>query len=61
MLIARLAGVLFLIAIGGSLLLYLLTRHTGYLRFAWQLFRFGLVFAAVFAALYVLERLVLVA
>jgi len=60
MVVLRLIGILVLIAIVGSIALYLFTRDRRYLTFAWRVFQFALVFLLVFLALYVLERLVLV-
>ncbi|HXF66886.1 MAG TPA: hypothetical protein VNK67_09355 [Burkholderiales bacterium] len=59
MLVLRLVGLLALIAIAGSIALYFFTRDRRYLTFAWRVFQFALVFVLAFAALYVLERLVL--
>ena len=61
MVLLRLIGILVLIAIVGAIALYLLTRNRRYLTFAWRVFQFAFVFLLVFLALYVLERLVLVA
>ena len=60
MVVLRLIGVLVLIAIAGSIALYLFTRNRRYLTLAWRVFQFAFVFLLVFLALYVLERLVLV-
>ena len=60
MVVLRLIGVLVLIAIVGSIALYLFTRNRRYLTFAWRVFQFAIVFLLAFLALYVLERLVLV-
>jgi hypothetical protein len=60
MLVLRLVGVLVLIAITGSLALYVFTRNRRYLTFAWRVFQFAFVFLLVFMALFLLERLVLV-
>ena len=60
MVVIRLIGILVLIAIAGSIALYLFTRNRRYLTFAWRVFQFAFVFLLVFLALYVLERLVLV-
>jgi hypothetical protein len=60
MLVLRLIGILALIAIVGSIALYLFTRNRRYLTFAWRVFQFAIVFLLAFLALYVLERLVLV-
>jgi hypothetical protein len=58
--VLRLIGILVLIAIVGSIALYLFTRNRRYLTIAWRVFQFAFVFLLVFLALYVLERLVLV-
>jgi len=60
MVVLRLIGILALIAIAGSIALFLFTRNRRYLTFAWRVFQFAFVFLLVFLALYVLERLVLV-
>ena len=60
MLILRLVGALVVIAIVGSLVLYLFTRNRRFLTIAWRIFQFAFIFLLVFMALYVLERLVLV-
>ena len=60
MVVLRLIGILVLIAIAGSIALFLFTRNRRYLTFAWRVFQFAFVFLLVFLALYVLERLVLV-
>lgn len=60
MVVLRLIGILALIAIAGSIVLFLFTRHRRYLTFAWRVFQFAFVFLLVFLVLYVLERLVLV-
>ncbi|HSD99751.1 MAG TPA: hypothetical protein VLB72_03325 [Burkholderiales bacterium] len=60
MIVLRLIGILVLITIAGSIVMYLFTRNRRYLAFAWRVFQFAFVFLLVFMALYVLERLVLV-
>lgn len=60
MFVLRLIGILVLITLAGSFVLYLFTRNRRYLAFAWRVFQFAFVFLLVFMALYVLERLVLV-
>lgn len=60
MVVLRLIGILVLITIGASLVVYLFTRNRRYLNFAWRVFQFAVVFLIVFMALYVVERLVLV-
>jgi O-antigen/teichoic acid export membrane protein len=59
-LVLRLVGILVLIAIVGSVALYLFTRNRRFLTIAWRIFQFAFIFLLVFMALYVLERLVLV-
>lgn len=60
MLVLRLVGILVLIAIGGSIALYLFTRNPRFLTIARRIFQFAVIFLMIFMALYVLERLVLV-
>lgn len=60
MLVLRLVGILVLIAIAGSVALYLFTRNRRFLDYARRIFQFALIFLLVFMALFVLERLVLV-
>lgn len=59
MLILRLVGALALITIGAALVLYLFTRNRRYLTFGWRVLQFGVIFAMVVMAFYVLERLLL--
>jgi hypothetical protein len=59
MLILRLVGALALITIIAALLVYLFTRNRIYLRFAWRVFQFAVIFAMVVMAFYVVERLLL--
>ncbi len=61
MVVLRLVGILALISIGAALILYVVTRNRRYLTFGWRVFQFALVFLLVFAALYLVERLLLVA
>ena len=60
MLVLRLVGILVLIAIVGSIALYLFTRNRRFLTYAWRVFQIAFIFLLVFMTLYVLERLVLV-
>lgn len=60
MLVLRLVGILVLIAIVGSIALYLFTRNRRFLTYAWRVFQMAFIFLLVFMTLYVLERLVLV-
>lgn len=57
--VVRLFAVLVALTIGASFVVYLVTRDQRYLRFAKQLLRFAIVFAAIVMALYVFERLIL--
>ncbi|NMG33407.1 hypothetical protein GRF61_02970 [Azoarcus sp. TTM-91] len=56
MLILRLCAVLVALGIGGSLLLWLFTGNPRYRRWAWNMFRAGVVVLFVFLALFALER-----
>lgn len=60
MIVLRLMGFLFLVALGVSFALYLATRQRRYLSLAFGLIKFGVALALVFVALYLLERLVLI-
>jgi hypothetical protein len=57
----RLIGILVLLAIGLALVLYLFTRNRRFLTIAWRLFQFAVVIAILFMALFVLERLIMLA
>jgi hypothetical protein len=59
-LVLRLVGILVLIAITGSIALYLFTRNRRFLTIAWRVFQWAFIFLLVFMAFFVLERLVLV-
>ena len=59
MLILRLFAYLGLITIVVAVAMFLFTRDVRYLRFAWQIFKFSLVFLLVFAALMMMGRLIL--
>ena len=50
MLILRIIGFLLLITIGGSLVTYLLTKNRRYLKFAWQVLKYGVVMACIILA-----------
>ncbi len=60
MFVLRLVGFLVLIAVAGGVALYLFTRNRRYLKFAWRVVQFGLIFLLVFVTLYALERMILV-
>jgi len=60
MLILRLLLILAALSIILSGGMYLFTRNRRYLNLAWQIVRFTVFAALIFAALYVLERYVLI-
>ncbi len=59
MFILRLFVYLGLIAIVVAVVMFLFTRDVRYLRFAWQIFKFSVVFLLVFAVLMMMGRLIL--
>ena len=59
MFILRLFVYLGLIAIVVAVVMFLFTRDVRYLRFAWQIFKFSVVFLLVFVALLMMGRLIL--
>lgn len=60
MIALRLVVFLVLLGIGVSLVVYLFSGNRRYLQFAGRLFKLSLLFLAVAAVLFVLERLILV-
>jgi hypothetical protein len=60
MLVLRIVGFLLLIAVGGSLVTYLLTRNRRYLTFAWQMLKYGMLMASIVLAFMLFERLFMV-
>ena len=56
----RLLGVLTLIAVGGGVLAYVLTRNAKYLNFSWRVFRAAVVVALLVFALLILERVAVI-
>jgi len=60
MLLLRIVGFLLLIAMGGSLVTYLLTRNRRYLTFAWQILKYGMLMASIVLAFMLFERLFMV-
>lgn len=58
MLILRVLALFLVVAIAVCVGLALLTRQRHYLKWAWNLFRYGVVVALVFMALFILERLI---
>lgn len=59
MLIIRLVGVLIVLFLLLSAVMYIFTRERRYWDFAWAVVRFSALFLSVFAAIYVLERYIL--
>lgn len=59
MLVIRIVVFLGLILIGVSLVMYLYTRNRRWLRFSWQVFKFGAVLVGAVVLLLVAERLLL--
>ena len=60
MLVLRIVGFILLITIGGSLVMYLLTRNRRYVTFAWQVLKYGMVMAIIVLTFMLFERLILV-
>jgi len=56
MLALRIAAILAVLATVAGIVLYLLTRDRKYLRFAYQVFKYALVFALLVFGLLILER-----
>jgi hypothetical protein len=61
MLVLRIVGFLLLVTIGGSLVIYLLTRNRRYLTFAWQLLKYGFLMACIVLVFLLFERLLVAA
>jgi len=57
MLWLRIVGLLAALAIGASVVIYMVTGERKHLRFAWQLFKITLFFVALALALLLFERL----
>jgi hypothetical protein len=55
--VLRIVAYVAVILIGASLAAFLFTRERRFLRFAWEVLKYGLVFAGVVLALLALERL----
>lgn len=56
----RFAGFLALIAIGASLVAYLVTQDRRWLRFSWQILKYGSILLLIVLSFLAVERLVLV-
>jgi hypothetical protein len=57
--VLRFVAVIALAIIGVAVVAYLVTRNPRWLRFAWQVFKFGAVLAASIGLLMLAERLLL--
>lgn len=60
MLFLRIVGILVAIAIGAGILAFLFTGEKRYLRLAWRIAKYALIFALVLFALLALERLLVI-
>jgi hypothetical protein len=60
MLVLRILGFLLLITIGGSIVMFVLTKNRRYLTFTRQIIKYGIILAIAVLAFFVLERVVLV-
>jgi hypothetical protein len=58
LLLLRIVAFAAVLLIGASLAAFLFTRDRRFLRFAWQLFKYALLFAGVVLILFALERAV---
>jgi hypothetical protein len=61
MLALRIAGMLVVLIVAGSVVAYFLTRDRRYLRFAFQVFKYELVFALLVFGLLIMERVLMLA
>jgi hypothetical protein len=57
----RITAILVVFATAGGIGLYLLTRDRKYLRFAYQIFKYALIFALLVFGLLALERVIVLA
>jgi hypothetical protein len=58
--VLRLAGFLALIAVGASLVVYLVTQDRRWLRLSWQILKYGSILLLIVLSFLAVERLVLV-
>jgi len=56
MLALRIAGILVVLVTVGAVVVFLLTREKKYLRFAYNVFKYALIFALLVFGLLILER-----
>lgn len=61
MLILRILGMLAFITIGAGLVAFLVTQDKRYLRFSWQVAKYGLMFAFLLVSLLAFERVLVMA
>jgi hypothetical protein len=59
MLVLRIFGALLVVTLGISLVTFALTKDRRWLRFTWQVFKFGAIILLIFLALMALERLLI--
>ena len=60
MFLLRILAVLVVIAVGGGVVAYLMTRQQKYLHFSWRVFRYSLIVALLVFALMALERIAVI-
>ena len=56
----RLLAVLTLIVVAGGVVGYALTKNPKYVQFSWRVFRYALIVALLFFALFILERVAII-
>lgn len=56
----RLLAVILVVAIGASLVAYLVTGNRSYLALSWRLFRYGIIFALLVFGLLIIERVAVI-
>ena len=57
MLVLRILGALLVITVGACAAVYLVTKDRRWVRFSWQILKFGVIILLIFLALLALERL----
>ncbi len=56
MVILRILGALLVVTLGASFLVFAITRDKRWLRFAWQVFKAGLIICLILITLFFMER-----
>jgi len=56
----RLLAVILVVAIGASLVAYMVTGNRSYLTLSWRLFRYGIIFALLVFGLLIIERVAVI-